>query len=467
MEKSKLYELLLSFSASEWRQLAKVLDSPFFSLREDVRRLYDFLKSQFGQGHVPDREAAFEAAYPGQAFDFARLRHLMSFLFQQVEQVLIQSELKKDEALKNILLLRALEGRRVKKVYRSTLNKQSRLLASIPLRNTDHHLNRIENLRTEMGSSDNRTEKLQEQFQQLSGEVDVFFILHKLQLACAALTHQRMFKVEYELGMLTEVLAHIHEHNLLALPEVAICYDCYMMLAEPGEEAHFHQLKARLPQAQTYFEATEARTFYTHLINFCISRINQSNGEYLRQVFEIYRLGIHSEMLLENGQLSPYTYKNIVSAAIKLGEFIWAEQFIEDYAETLPKEMRRDFHAYNLARLHLANGQWAKVIRILNQLYIQDPFTNLDGRIILIKACFELEDIKQTEYHLSNLQHHLRRKEYMTYHKKNYLAFVSFTRRLLNLPPFAAAQRQQLAEEMRAATWLTERDWLLAKINKH
>ena len=464
MESSKLFELLSVFSGPDLRQLDQVLHSPFFNQRDDLPRLFGYLRKCIETGATPRREEAFALAYPDERYDYARLRHLMSFLYKQAENVLVEQEMERDPGTRNTLLVRGLHRRNADKPLRSTLNARTRILQKAPIRNTDFHLHRIETLRIEMSMSEARTEKLQVQFQELAGEIDLFFILHKLQMACAALTHQRLFSVEYDLGMLEIVLRHIETHKLDQIPEVAVCYACYLMLAEPGDAAHYYRLKALMPETERLYHREESRTFYTHLINFCISRINRGEGDFLREVYEIYRLALRSDVLLDDGLLSPFTYKNIVSAAIKLREFAWAEDFIGSYQEKLPEENRVDFHAYNLARLHHANGNFQEVVRILNRLYIQDPFTHLDGRIILIKAYYELGEYKLIEYLLDNLKHHLRRKEFLTYHKKNYKAFTGFTRRLLNLPDFKKAQRQKLAEEIRAAELLTEREWLMEKL---
>lgn len=465
MKVNKLYELLCTFSPTELRRLGQLVASPFFNQREDVARLFDYLVLHLDQESPPERQVAFVAVYPGEAFDDSKWRHLNSFLYKHCEQLLVEQELKKDILWRNTLLLRALKGRNTDKVLRNTLSAQNRLMDKSPIRNTDLHLHRIETLRTEMTSSEVRTEKLQSSFQELSQELDVFYVLHKLQLACAALTHQRMFKVEYELGMLEEVLAYIQKNDLLTIPEVAICYDCYMMLSEPMDESHFFRLKAKMALTKELFESTETRTFFTHLINFCISRINQGELPFLREVFEIYQLALPSGTFLTNGFLSPFTYKNIVSAAIKLGEFDWTEQFIDEYAPQLPPDARKEYHGYNLARLHLANGKYSAVVKILNGLYLQDPFAHLDGRIILIKAYYALGEFKQIEYLLENLKHHLRRKEFMTYHKKNYLAFTRFARRLVNLAPFDTKQHEKLRAEILEAEWLSERDWLIEQID--
>lgn len=466
MESGKLYELLLTFSPSELRQLGLILASPYFNQREDLRRLFGYFCEKLGSDEPPSREEAFAAAYPGETYDYSKLRHLLSFLYKQCEQTLIEQELKKDSFLRTTLLLRSLNGRNSEKNLRSQLNARNRLLQKTPLRNTDIHLHQIETLRLEMAGSDARTEKHQAQFQQLSGEIDVFFILHKLQLACAALTHQRMFRVKYELGMLDAVLNHIEQYGLLKVPEVSICYNCYKMLSAPDDPTSFFAMKAQMPQTRVLFEPKETRTFFTHLINFCISRINKGEGAFLREVFEIYIMALDSEVLLDDGQLSPFTYKNIVSASIKLGEYEWTARFIDEYASQLPLETGKDFHSYNLARLYLANGSYTEVVRILNRIYIKDPFTHLDGRIILIKAYYELGDYKQIEYLLENLKQILRRKEFLTYHKKNYSAFVKYARRLLNLAPFKADQHKALADEIRGAEWLSEREWLLGKIGE-
>lgn len=52
-----------------------------------------------------------------------------------------------------------------------------------------------------------------------------------------------------------------------------------------------------------------------------------------------------------DGYLSPWTYKNIVIAALRAGEFEWTEQFIKSYKNKLNEKFRINAFNYNMGYL--------------------------------------------------------------------------------------------------------------------
>ena len=65
--------------------------------------------------------------------------------------------------------------------------------------------------------------------------------------------------------------------------------------------------------------------------NICIKLINKGNLNYLNEILELYKKGLETEALLDNGILKRFTYQNITTSGIRTGDLDWTRQFLINY----------------------------------------------------------------------------------------------------------------------------------------
>lgn len=56
---------------------------------------------------------------------------------------------------------------------------------------------------------------------------------------------------------------------------------------------------------------------------------------YVKEVFDIYCYGLNHNIWMEQGHLSHSTFKNIITAALRLKAYDWTQKFIANYANKL------------------------------------------------------------------------------------------------------------------------------------
>ncbi|MEM7038154.1 MAG: hypothetical protein AAF570_14310, partial [Bacteroidota bacterium] len=347
-------------------------------------------------------------------------------------------------------------------VQAGALRKARRHSETHPHRDSLHYFHRFQLSEFRYNTITSRNDQVQEKLQAVVDDLDVFYVISRLRHACSTLTHQNIFQADYRIGMLDEVVAYVERSPLLENPSVALYYHAYKAFSTENPEHHFRALVHGL--STPLFSDAEMRSLYLLAINFCIRAINKGDAAYTDQLLHLYAQALEQGVLLENGQLSPFTYKNIVSAALKLTRYEWAEAFVESYRERLPEAHRHQFWAFNRAEIHLARQEFAQVVQLLAPLQYKDPFTELNARQALIKAYFELGEFKLLDYQLDNFKHLIRRRDMIGYHKANFRDFVRFMSRLVNLPPGAGPKRKRLREEITSAPILANKAWLLEKI---
>lgn len=457
MPKNRLYTLFGKLDAEELRQLDKYLQSPLFNRREELLRLFRYLRNKPPK-HWTDEKLMAEL-YPGEQPEVQQLHHARSFLLKHIEDYLVWKE-SHEPLRQHLMLMRAYRRKRWEKGFRRQLRELGKGLKSSPRRNMAHHelAYEMQQERYRHQSEKGRTQDFN--LQELSDAQDLLFMAGKLRDACNIVSHQAVTKKEYDLGLLPAVLQRICEHpHYLEHPAIALYYHAYMAQTTPDGEEHFHALKEGLRGSGGVFSKSERKDLFLLANNYCIRRINTSQKAYIREAFELYRQGMEGGVYLEEGILSKWTYNNVIILGLNLGEFDWTEDFIQTYKDILPPEVREDSYLFNWAKFHFEKGDYTTAMPLLLQSKFDDQLHNLGAKTMLAKMYYELEEWDALGNHLDSFQQYLHRHGELGYHKENYLNFIAFVRKLMAFPnkEFALA----LAREIQETRVLTEKAWLL------
>lgn len=464
MYKSDLCQIFLHIPAEKRRALRKFVDSPYHNLREDVRRLFQYLdKNMGGEPSALSKEAAFAAVFPGESYDDQRMRYAMSFLLKTIERFLIHEQAGADEAVAELHLAKVYREMGLEKMTRRSMARARALHERARLHNDYYYERgyRLEAEELEFSQTQKRTAA--RNLQQVNHTLDLSYLAKKLRQSCTALVHGAVANVEYDSGLLDLVLGYLERAPWLDGHPAISLYFYFYQAAQTGEETWFSKLKKGIAEAREQLPEEELRALLFLAVNFCIQRFNRGEERYLGEVFELYRDGLGQGLLLIDGQLSRFTFKNIAGIAIRLGEYAWTEGFIERYSPAVEPAHRRNYTGYNLAKLRHAQGEYAEAMELLHRVEYEDVFLNLDAKVLLLKIYFELGEHEALDSLVQSFQRYLHRKgRDLGYHRENYLNFARLLGKLLQTPPGGREKLRREIEEVRA---LGEREWLMGRVD--
>lgn len=184
-------------------------------------------------------------------------------------------------------------------------------------------------------------------------------------------------------------------------------------------------------------------------------------------MFELYQLGLDSEILLDgNGQLSPSAYKNIVAVGLKLKEFNWTVDFIKVYAEKLEDQYQKDYLNLSLAKFYFAREEYDKVLEYLIGIDYKDIFVVLDARTHLLKTYYEMDEFDVLTSQLESFKHFILRRKEIAYHNENYLNIIKYIKRLTKQIGTNKKEKEKFREKIVNEKVLTEKSWLLEKVDE-
>lgn len=466
MENSQLIFILRTFDKKEIREIRKWIQSPAHNQREDVSDLYDYLTDGdrlFSDGQLK-KEKVFKKIFPKTTFDDAKLRQTIFFLLKTVEDYLVYQEMKSDEVGERLALARVYRKRNLDKPFRRNIRIAAESQENFPYRN-NLYLNNDYRLQLEEFHFREKLQRTAEMhLQEVSDSLEMNFLAEKLRLSSVMRSHQKVFKVQYQTGLLDKVLSYVEEQNLLHIPAISVYYYIYKSSLEPENETYFQQLKNEIQQNGALFPDTELRDIVLHALNYCIGKINAGVDSYLNESFDLYKNGFETKVLIENGTLTMFTFLNVIRIALKLDQFEWTKNFIEHYQQFLDPKLRNHIVDYSLAKWHFEQSAYDQAMELLIFADFEDILLNLSAKSMLLKIYYEKDEQDALESLLESMRTYIQRKQLMGYHKSNYLNLIKLTKKLVHINPFDKTQNEKLRKEIEETSPLTEKEWLIAQL---
>jgi len=175
------------------------------------------------------------------------------------------------------------------------------------------------------------------------------------------------------------------------IPIIPVYFQLYL-LVETKEEKHYFSLLSFLTNHQKELDKSELIYIYNILKNYCIQRINANDKRFLSEIFKLYQSELDMDLLLEEGVLLEWHYKNIVTTALRLGEIAWTEVFIEKYKNRLDPAAYENAYRFNKAALCHAKREYHRVLELLQQVEYSDLRYNLGAKALLLRTYYELRE---------------------------------------------------------------------------
>lgn len=466
MHKNKVVKIIRSFSPAEVRQLDKFVRSPIHNQHEDVTRLFQYIRKHLTGGErALRRQNVFKYLFPDEEFDMQKVHHVSSYLLKVIEEFLAWKEWRKEKTEFGLQLMRAYSYHKLDMQFKNCHKKTLQAHLKQPLRDAQFY-QQMYSLQFEEYNYARTLGRTREfNLQHLSDSQDTAFLVEKLKNACLLLSHQAVTKTTYDTRFLKVILKFLEGHQLLDTPAVSIYYHAYLALSDVKNEHSFDQLKNMLVTQKSAFQIGELRDLYILAINYCIRRLNSGNQAYLREVFDIYQAGLETNVFIDNGVLSPWTYNNIVQSGLKLREFQVVEDFILKYKDFLPENQRDNFFNFNFAWLHYGKKEYRTAMQLLLLMDISnDVLTACAVKTLSARMYYEQGEFETLNNHLQSFKVFIRRKKILAYHRELYMNFIQFLQNLAQQSWNGKRKDSALVDAIRHTKVVAAKEWLLEQV---
>ncbi|MFQ5448272.1 MAG: hypothetical protein ACE5FF_15205 [Saprospiraceae bacterium] len=469
MQNSKLYSILRYFDRYEQNRLRKFLVSPYFNKNQALVQIFGLLVKHINSQKTTElqKESIWNSVYPSSPYDDVLFRKNCSDLLKLVERYLAQQVYEENPVHQATYLIEAIAKRKMERLNNTSVKSARRLSNQQLFRTADYYLHQyhIEKNYYELREHEHdRTARWN--VEEILNNLDRFFLAEKLRYFCSVLSQQFIVSHEYELLFIEEIISHIEKFSYQDVPPVAVYYQIYLTQKEAENTDHYFKLIELLEKYGDLFPRNEAEFIYQAALNYCIKKINEGSQQFLEEYFNLFVILLQKEMLLTDGELSPWHFRNIVVAALRIGKYEWAENFIHDYKSFLPEAMRENAVSFNLAQLYFSQKKFEKVIELLRTVEYEDFTYNLNSKTMLLSTYYEMDEIEPLFSLLDSFRTYLNRhKNFPSSRRIPYNNLIKFTRKLARIIPGDNAAIKKLKTEIEKSgegsvaniTWLKEK----------
>lgn len=465
---NKLIQLIQKFTLSEQRALKDFISSPYFNKNELITKLILAILSQIGHESELQDNYLFEQVWKDEPFDKMKIARLRYKAFLLVEEFILQQTLKNKTEETSLYLLDYYADNNLEKLYGDIYEKRREIQQKQPFR--DSHYYYIQFVSDESASrflTQNQERNQHIDFHEVESHLNVFFIAKKLALACNALGRRSIVHSDFQPDLLAEVIQYIENHpQMLAFPPIKVYFSLYQMLKFPDNMDYFLQFREILAQKVHFFPQKEQKNLHGYVRNHCIAAINKGKSELETLLFHLYDSQLKSGWLFnESGQLLPSNVKNMVVAALRLGETEWVADFLENYQHLIPESQRADTYNYCLAKLFFSQKAHHKTLQLLQNVDFQDVFLNIAARKLLMQTYYELAEWDGLQATLNTFRVFLHRNKTLSEsHKLMNRNFANILRKMAEIQPITATHKAELIKIIHATSPLSEKNWLIGKL---
>lgn len=430
-----LLELLRKMETRERTRFRELVDSPFFNKNTKLRKLCHHILQYGPDFRHPDLEKAVvhRQVFGKQPYRELAFNNLVSDLLQLAYQYLsvnyLQSQPEQHlEYLCLDLLERDLPKQVSRQIRRWKLWRSKREDRSYEYFLYAHLLHEKKDQLSLTGGQRKKGEDLQLE----SDTLDRYFIINKLRIACDMTSRNAVVNAGYTCHFLREIREYQKQHpELDQLPLVQVYSQALRMLEMPRETTHYYRLKELLATYRPVIPQRELRILYNYALNVCVRQINIGKSAFYKEIWDLYKLLLAEGILLKNGQLSQWSYSNIITSAMRLRAYEWTETFIHDYKNYLPEEVRENAYSYNLAALYFERGDYTRALHLLFDVEFTDAFYHLSAKIIQLKVYYQLRETEAFFSLIEATRHYIARNRQLSeYQKKSNANFLKLASRL-------------------------------------
>lgn len=461
MYESKLIEILLSFSTTEIQYFNKWYRSPIANQHEKVTLLFDFI---YSKRHITPisvkKEKAFAHIFPNKKFDIKELRYVMSYALTVVEDFLGYQSFLQQRNAASLQLLANYQKRNLPVHTNAIIDDISKQFKNQNYSDSTYHLEQfeLEKIKYEIASNNKRITTLN--IQEVFNALHHFTISETLRWTCIALSHQQISDSQYDVPALNFYLQLIEEKKFNDIASVQLYYHIYKMISTQ-EEIYFANIKKQLHNYEKNFTAKELKDVYLLCINFCIKMSNKGKTVYIKELFDLYLHAIEKKYLIENNELSRFSFSNIVTNGIKLKEYSKTIAFIDTYQHYINLDYRENTVAFNLSKVWFAQKQYKKAMPTLLQTEFKDVIWHLNAKHLLFKMLYETKEIELLQTQLAGLKNYIKRQKDIGYHKEFFNAIIEQFYQLIKIQQAKRNDKKALKINFLSAVNLKDKDWFV------
>jgi len=470
MLKSKVLEILSSFTKEEIKEFRIFLESRFFNKNKQVVIIYnELLKFHPSFDHENlTKENLHKIFFAGDKFKEWKIRNLLAELSKLTDEFLIITSMNKRPSIKNILLNYEFLERELSKHFDINYKAASNDHEKNKLKDSNFYYDRyIMDFQNMMNNR--RTSK---EFYNVDKDVknnekllEDFYILELAKLFQPAMATHLSIITAGDFKYFDYLYNYLRENKENLNPSAMLYYKFFTLCKKFDYESYIDLKKAILANDEL-FSVPERNNFYILLHNFLLNGINTHHLDYWAEYGEVVEIMVEKKIgVTIHGKVNPLLFRNAVKIFVRNNNLDKAGAFIEKYYMDISEEFRLPNYYYAMALVMFHKKEFERSLETASKVKYGDFQMKFLVYSLILRNYYELGYIENCYVQLDAAhQGIIKDKVASKSNITNYINFINYFRKILDARSKGNyAELDIVKRDLEAEVMVAAKDWLLEK----
>ncbi len=479
MEKTKLIDVLKTFSKTEIKSFNDFVRSPYFNKETVLIKLADYLLKYHPAYKSPEieKEKVFSFLYPGKKYNDGLMRNVISDLYKLAEEFLAAKSLSSNSINKNLLVLDELNNRKLFGQFIKLKEKTDRQIEMMGFKNETYYERKIELTklyRNYLRESKDSYTKWTEGIQELSDLITAGFLVNILYLNTFMITKQtKIINIDYRLNLSPQLESFLENEgrSYLELPGIEYCYLAFK-LVKTNDEIYFYKLKNFLESNYEVINDYARKNIYTMLQNYALSRIGPGDSKFANELFQLYKESVEKHTLKgTSSYIRTVYFMSIVVIGYEVGEFDWTDKFLNKYISEVKEDLRNDIMHFCKALRAFWDKDYGNSLIELAKVTSEEISFKHNVKSLMLKTYYELNETEPFYSHIDSYKHFILKNKHVNDSVREQINnFINYSKKLFALKNSGNKEidvdLEILKREISGNNELANNNWLYRKADE-
>ena len=475
MHSTRLIKLLKSFPHADIRRFLDFVRSPFYNKNKKVIRLAEFVLKYHPEFNPPvfDEEAVFKKLFPGEKYEYQKIKNLLSDLLNLAYNYLRTKPVYFTEFTSELNLIVNLRSLRVLDLHEKILLATEKKLELLKTRDGIYLYNKflladqrqILNTIKKPNANEGFNETFNAQF-----ELSLLNLLKQY-------TIMKHVSIEndkkFSLKMYEEVLGYIKKHSdfeNITLKE----YRLIALLLEEKTEEHYRELKRIYIEDYDTLDEEDSYMALFYLNSFCAERYNNlADEKYIYELRDLFKHAFNKDAV----SLGTFHYPDFIHYAkifIRAGDIDTAQEFIKKYFNKIDEQHKDSTMNHLNALINFQQGNCEKALYYISKVNFPSFFMKLQVKLIHLQLLIDTQNYEEARAAIHSFSQFLSRESTLNKQYKSAIKnFLKLCKVLIGVSEISSAkERRKAAAEFRISSEKLNsnlfgiKHWLFEKTSK-
>jgi len=481
MHKSKLIDILKSFSPEEVKSFADFITSPYFNKNKTLIKFFIELKKAY-PGFLQermDKKKLYSKIFSGKKYNEQVFKNLSSELIGLSKEFLETEYYRKNINDRKLNLINHLNEKRLDSIFATEANNFGQTLLESGKLSDPHfyYLYKLEESNIGFHLERNEQPLVFDKVLKSGEHLVLFFMLHLTKTISNLIVNRISFNTSFEANLPEEFLNNLDIVKLIRYMKqkgikhsniIELYYLMVLCNMKPENESYYYKFKNLLFENIDSYNRDIIYGLFNALETYCTQKINSGNKKFTEEFFHLFKTEIQSGFY-KFSESSPVTFmkfRNTYLTALRLKKFDWVEKFINEFKNDLIESDRDNILEMAYAQINFEKKNFEKAIGHLQNVKTDQFFLKVDVKNISLMAYYELNYTEPLISLIDSYKHFLTDNKFLTdEYKENNLRFVNALYALTTLQEKNDKNKiAELKDKILKFTNDRKTEWLLEKI---